>query len=249
MTVENQADIDGLKRVGYVVAFVLKRLLDALEPGITTAQLDALAADLLAAHGARSAPKLTYSFPGHVCISVNEEVAHGIPGPRALAPGDIVNVDVSAELDGVFADTGGTQVIPPSTTLKDRLCASTRLALREAIKEARANAPLNRIGKAIQRVAKHQNFKIIKNLGSHGIGRALHEEPADIPGYFEPRDTRTLRNGMVITIEPFLSTRTHNVHEAPDGWTLLGARDSLSAQFEHTMIITRGEPIIVTALS
>jgi methionyl aminopeptidase len=248
MTVDSQADIDGLLRIGRIVAQVLKKLLDALEPGMTTAQLDALAGDLLSSFGARSAPMLTYNFPGHVCISVNEEVAHGIPGPRAFAPGDIVNVDVSAELDGFFADTGGTQVVPPSSLLKDKLCAATHLALREAIKEARANAPLNRIGKAIQRVAKLHNFKTIKNLGSHGVGRALHEPPTDIPNYFEPRDTRLLRNGMVITIEPFLSTKTHNVHEAPDGWTLLGARDSLSAQFEHTMIITRAEPIIVTAL-
>jgi methionyl aminopeptidase len=222
-------------------------MLDSIEPGMTTAQLDDLGRTLLDRHGARSAPQVMYKFPGATCISVNEEAAHGVPGPRVIRPGDVVNVDVSAELDGYFADTGGTRVVPPSTPTKDRLCHATRLALQEAVAEARAGNKLNRIGKAVQRVAKAHQFKIIKNLAGHGVGRSLHEEPDSIVAYFEPRDTRELKEGMVIAIEPFLSTKSTVVEEAGDGWTLVGADGNLSAQYEHTLIVTRGDPIILTA--
>lgn len=247
MTIETERDIDGLKRVGRVVALVLREMLDAIEAGMTTAELDDVGRTLLDRHGARSAPQMTYRFPGATCISINEEAAHGIPGPRVIRPGDVVNIDVSAELDAYFADTGGTRVVPPSTPTKDRLCRATRLALQEAVAEVRAGNRINRIGKAIQRIAKTHQFKIIKNLAGHGIGRSLHEEPGSIVGYFEPRDTRELREGMVIAVEPFLSTKSTFVKEAPDGWTLVGAEGNLSAQYEHTLIVTRGEPIILTA--
>lgn len=246
MTVETESDIDSLKRVGAVVAAVLREMLDSIEPGMTTAELDDLGSKLLDRHGARSAPRVMYNFPGATCISVNEEAAHGIPGPRVIRAGDVVNVDVSAELDAYFADTGGTRVVPPSTPVKDRLCRATKLALQEAVAEARAGAKINRIGKAVQRVAKMHELKIIKNLAGHGVGRSLHEEPDSIAGYFEPRDTRELKEGMVIAIEPFLSTKSTFVEEAEDGWTLVGAEGNLSAQYEHTLIVTRGEPIVLT---
>jgi methionyl aminopeptidase len=248
MTIETEADIDALKRIGRIVALVLRQMLDAIEPGMTTAELDALGASWLREHGARSAPQLAYNFPGATCISVNEQAAHGIPGPRVIQPGDVINIDVSAELDGYFADTGGTRVVPPSTAIKDRLCRATKLALREAVAEARAGNKINRIGKAVQRVAKANEFRIIKNLAGHGVGRSLHEAPESIPGYFEPRDTREFREGMVVAIEPFLSTKSTIVEEAEDGWTLIGAPGNLSAQYEHTVIVTRGEPIILTAI-
>ena len=247
MTIETERDIDGLKRVGRIVAAVLREMLASIEAGMTTAELDDVGKTLLDRHGAQSAPQLTYKFPGATCISVNEEAAHGIPGSRVIQPGDVVNVDVSAELDAYFADTGGTRVVPPSTPIKDRLCHATKLALQEAVAEARAGNRLNRIGKAVQRVAKTHRFKIIKNLAGHGVGRSLHEEPDSILGYFEPRDARELREGMVIAIEPFLSTKSTFVEEAGDGWTLVGTQGNLSAQYEHTLIVTRGEPIIVTA--
>lgn len=247
MTIETERDIDGLKRVGRIVAVVLREMLASIEAGMTTAELDDVGKTLLDRHGAQSAPQLTYKFPGATCISVNEEAAHGIPGSRVIQPGDVVNVDVSAELDAYFADTGGTRVVPPSTPIKDRLCHATKLALQGAVAEARAGNRLNRIGKAVQRVAKAHRFKIIKNLAGHGVGRSLHEEPDSILGYFEPRDARELREGMVIAIEPFLSTKSTFVEEAGDGWTLVGAQGNLSAQYEHTLIVTRGEPIIVTA--
>lgn len=246
MTIETQDDIVGLKRIGQVVSLVLQRMHDAAEPGMTTRELDQIGDRILSEYGARSAPRLTYNFPGATCISINEQAAHGIPGDRIIQAGDVLNVDVSAELDGYFADTGGTIVIPPSTPLKTRLCHATRTALAEATKRARAGKPINGIGAAIQRTAMTYGFRIIENLGSHGVGRALHEEPEHIAGYFDPSDQRILKEGMVITIEPFLSTKSRVVTEQADGWTLSGAMGNLSAQYEHTMIITKGAPIIVT---
>lgn len=246
MTIETVDDVAALQRVGKIVSCVLQQMHDAAEPGMTTRELDALGAQLLERHGARSAPQLAYGFPGATCISINEEAAHGIPGDRVIRPGDVLNIDVSAEMGGYFADTGGTTVVPPTNAQKTRLCHATRTALAMAMKQARAGLPLNGIGAAIQRTAKTYGFKVIENLGSHGVGRALHEAPEHIAGYFDPADMRLLKEGMVITIEPFLSTKSRVVSETSDGWTLVGAPGNLSAQYEHTMIITRGEPIVVT---
>ncbi len=217
MTVENQRDIDGILKIGRLVALVRDAMLDAIEPGITTAALDRLASGLLEQHGAKSAPRLMYNFPGATCISVNHEAAHGIPGPRVIEAGDVVNVDVSAELDGYYADTGGTKVVPPGSRTKSRLCHATRLALKAAMAEARAGQPINRIGLAIQQIAKTHGFKTIKNLAGHGLGRSLHEEPEGIVSYFDRRDTRKLQLGQVIAIEPFLSTISTQVDETDDG--------------------------------
>src|SRR5690606_20557558 len=157
------------------------------------AELDAIGRRLLDASGARSAPELAYRFPGATCISVNEEAAHGVPGPRVLAKGDAANVDVSAELDGCFADTGGPPLRPPSSVLKDRLCNATRLALNAAVNEVRAGRRFNAVGKAAQQVARAHGFRTIKNLAGHGVGRSLHEDPEAILGYYEPDDRRTFR--------------------------------------------------------
>lgn len=246
MTIESQADVDGILNTGRVVAQVRDAMLAAVEPGMTTAELDHLGAALLERFGARSAPRVTYDFPGATCISINEEAAHGIPGARVIQAGDVVNIDVSAELDGYFADTGGTVVAPPVTPLKARLCHATRQALKNALAEARAGALINRIGKAVQRTAAEHGFKVIRNLAGHGVGRSLHEAPEGILGYCETRDKRRLKYGQVLAVEPFLSTRSSYVSEADDGWTLLGQPGNLSAQFEHTIIVTRGAPIIAT---
>ena len=246
MTIETEDDVVALQRIGRIVSFVLHEMLDAAEPGMTTRELDAMGQRLLEQHGARSAPKLTYDFPGFTCISINEEAAHGIPGDRVIRGGDVLNIDVSAELGGYFADTGGTRVVPPTNPRKTRLCHATRTALEQAMKQARAGLPISGIGAAIERTAKTYGFKVIENLGSHGVGRALHEEPEHIAGYFDPSDRRLLKEGMVITIEPFLSTKSRVVNEAADGWTLVGVPGNLSAQYEHTMIITKGEPLVVT---
>jgi methionyl aminopeptidase len=240
------AEAEALKRIGAIVARVLRQMLAVLEPGMTTRELDGHGEKWLAEAGARSAPRLTYDFPGATCISVNEEVAHGIPGDRVIQPGDVVNVDVSAELDGFFADTGGTRVVPPSTVLKDQLCLTTRAALEAALSVVRAGERINVIGQAIERVAVAGGFRVVENLGSHGIGRKLHDAPDFIQGYDDPKDRRLLKEGMVITIEPFLCTRSRRLRQAADGWTLHGTADNLSAQYEHTLIITRDAPILCT---
>lgn len=246
MTIESHADIVGLRAAGSVVSDVLKRMLDAIRPGMTTRELDEMGAGWLLEHGARSAPASSYGFPGATCISINEQAAHGIPGDRVICKGDVVNVDVSAELDGYFADTGGTRIVPPSTPIKTQLVFAARYALEQALKEVKHGASMNRIGQAIERVARAHRFKVIRNLCSHGVGRSLHEEPEYIPGYFDVTDTRLLSEGMVITIEPFLSTKSTVVEEQADGWTLAGIKGNLSAQFEHTLIVTRAAPIVVT---
>lgn len=246
MTIESDEDLQGLKVAGKTVATVLKKMIAYTEPGMSTLELDQYGGLLLEEYGAISAPLLSYNFPGFTCISINEEAAHGIPGPRIIQQGDMVNIDVSAKQGDYFADTGGSFVVPPITPHKQRLCDSTKLALISAMKAARAAQPLNGIGKAIQKVARDRGYRIIKNLCSHGVGRSLHEEPKEIPGYYVPEDGRRLHEGLVITIEPFLSTKSRFVEETDDGWTLAGARGNLSAQYEHTMVITRGDPIIVT---
>lgn len=246
MTVDNQLDIDGIMRTGSIVASVRDAMLRALEPGMTTRELDGIGARLLHEAGARSAPIISYDFPGATCISVNEEAAHGIPGDRVIAAGDVVNVDVSAEFEGYYADTGGTRVVPPSTAEKDRLCAATRSALDRAVDVARAGTPIRQIGATIEAVALSHGFATIRNLAGHGVGRSLHEEPDGIVSFENPGDARVLRNGQVIAIEPFLSTSSTFAREAADGWTLLCNPRNFSAQFEHTIIVTRGEPIVAT---
>lgn len=246
MTVETEQDLQELKIAGRIVARILREMMLRAEPGMTTLELDTIGKALFEKYAVNSAPQLAYNFPGYTCISINEEAAHGIPGERVIRPGDMVNIDVSAERNGYFADTGGSFIMPPSTPLKERLCHATRLALETAANEARAGRPLNRIGKAIQQVARQKGFKTIKNLCSHGVGRGLHEEPKEITGYYEPHDTRILTHGLVITIEPFLSTKSRFVSERDDGWTLAAERGNLSAQYEHSMVITKGKPILLT---
>ncbi|QEG42683.1 type I methionyl aminopeptidase [Roseimaritima ulvae] len=246
MTVESQQDVDGILETGRVVASVRDEMLQSIEPGMTTAELDELGGALLDRYEANSAPRVTYGFPGATCISVNEEAAHGIPGARVIQAGDIVNVDVSAEKGGYYADTGGTVVVPPASARHTRLCQATNLALEKAMAAASAGAPVNGIGKAIQRTAKAHNFKVIKNLAGHGIGRKLHEDPEGIVCFFDRQDSRRLGLGQVIAIEPFLSTESTFVTETNDGWTLVGHPYNRSAQYEHTIIVTKHAPIVAT---
>ncbi len=246
MSIETENDLLALRKIGQIVANCLQHMATQLEPGITTSELDDIGRIFLENHGARSAPKLTYNFPGTTCISVNEEAAHGIPSAKVLNAGDLVNIDVSAELSGYFADTGGSFIIPPESRIKINLCLATKRALNLAINEARDGFKLNRIGNAIEKEARRNNLSIIENLGSHGVGRALHEEPGFIPNYYDPKDPRILRENQVITIEPFLSTGATEVFDTGDGWTLATNKRFLTAQYEHTLVITKGLPLIMT---
>jgi methionyl aminopeptidase len=247
MTIESQEDLKHLMTIGRIVAFAIQEMKKSARAGMTTKQLDDIGKDALARYGAVSAPLKTYDFPGHTCISINEEIAHGIPGNRVLQESDLVNIDVSAELNGYYADAGHSFQIPPFTAEADRLCKHTYSTMMKVISGLKAGVKLNQIGKTIQDEARKGGYRLVQNLCSHGIGKALHEEPYEILPYYEPRDRRVLKAGQVITIEPFLSTGATYVVERPDGWTLAVPDRSLVAQHEHTIIITEGRPIIVTA--
>lgn len=246
MSLSSQKDLEGLQKIGQIVARCLQYMQKQLEPGMTTAELDALGGQFLERHGARSAPMLAYNFPGYTCISINEEAAHGIPGKRMIQAGDVVNIDVSAELNGYFADNGGSAVVPPALDLHLKLCEVGKAALENAMSAACAGARINQIGYAIESTALKSGFSVIENLGSHGVGRSLHEEPEFIAGFYDPRDKRILKENQVITIEPFISTGARQVTESGDGWTLVTKPGVFTVQYEHTMVITKGRPLIVT---
>ncbi len=248
MTLENEDELRKLQVIGRIVYETLMLMKKHLRPGISTQALDDIGAENLARYGARSAPILMYDFPGHTCISINSEAAHGIPSARLVAAGDVVNIDVSAELDGFFGDTGATFTVPPVEPRIDYLCQITKKSLRNAMLAARAGAPVNQIGQAIERTAKNAGFTTIKDLGSHGIGRSLHEAPHFIQNFYDKKDRRTLKAGQVITIEPFVSLKSESTTTAADGWTLLTDEGNYSAQYEYTMVITEDKPIILTSL-
>lgn len=213
--------------------------------GVSTRELDAIGREVLRRHGARSAPQLAYDFPGTTCISVNDQLAHGIPGPRRLRDGDLVNIDVSAELDGYWADSGASYPVGSVTPRLRQLLFTTRAALNDAMREVRAGAPIRNIGRAVERRAKRGGFRVVRDLCGHGVGRNIHEPP-NVPNTFDRRNDDVLHEGLVITIEPFLTTGATTINEADDGWTLCTPDGSVGAQFEHTLIVTRGEPIVLT---
>lgn len=247
MTVESERDIEGLLRIGRIVGLTIQTMREALEPGMTTGELDAIGERYLKANGARSAPQITYKFPGATCISVNDEVAHGIPGARVIQPGDVVNIDVSAELDGYFADAGETVGVPPVTAETERLLRCGRRALASAIEAARVGNRLNSIGRAVQSEAERCGYNIIRDLSGHGVGRGIHEKPS-VPNYYTHRAKDHLTEGLVITLEPFLTPGTGRIYTADDGWTIKTVDGKGFAQFEHTVIITKDKPILVTAV-
>ena len=246
MTIGNDAQFEKLKVAGRVVARTLAAMGGALEPGITTKELDDLGRKLLERDGARSAPEITYDFPGATCISIAPDVAHGIPGPRKIAAGDLINIDVSAEVEGVFADTGASFQVPPTTPRIERLCRDGRRALWTGIRSVKAGGRLNEIGRAIEAFADKNGYSLIRNLASHGVGDSLHEDPKEIPTWHEPTDRRTIPEGLVFTIEPFLSLGGDWVEETGDGWTLRPPGGEPTVQYEHTLVATRRGPLVVT---
>jgi len=246
MTIGSQHDIDGLKEIGRIVALTIIEMKRRARIGMTTKELDDIGGQLLEKHGAVPAPKSTYNFPGNTCISINQEVAHGIPGNRKIQPGDLINIDVSAELGGYYADAGHSFPMPPYNPSLTRLCQYTHDTMMKVISSLKHGVRLNEVGKMIEFEAKKGGYTVIQNLCSHGIGKSLHETPDGILPIYNKHDKRVLKEGMVITIEPFLSTGAQYVVEQPDGWTLRVPDNSLTAQHEHTIIITKDQPIIVT---
>jgi methionyl aminopeptidase len=246
MTIDGQDDLDGLRRAGRVVAEARDAMLAAVAPGVTTADLDAVGRSVLRAHGAHSAPR-SVGFPAATCVSVNDEAAHGIPSPaRVLRAGDLVNVDVSAELDGYWADTGASAPVGEVAPVATRLLDATREAQREAMAAARAGRPLRHIGRAVQRCAHRRGFSVIANLAGHGVGASLHEPPSVFSSE-DPGDRTLLWEGLVLAVEPFLSPgATHAWVDPRDGWTLRTDDGSIAAQFEHTIVVTQGRPLVLT---
>jgi len=243
VTIDHDDDLIGLRRAGRAVAEARDAMLAAVAPGVTTAELDAVGREVLDAHGARPAPP-TVGFPAATCVSVNDEAAHGIPSGRALRDGDLVNVDVSAELDGYWADTGASRAVGTASLRARQLLDAARLANRDGVAAATAGRPLRHIGRAVERRARRHGFSVLRNLCGHGTGRGLWEPPS-VPGVEDRRDTTTLWEGLVLAIEPFLTTGAQWAHEADDGWTLR-TPGHLSAQFEHTVVVTNGAAIVLT---
>lgn len=243
MTIDHDDDLIGLRRAGRAVAEARDAMLAAVAPGVTTAELDAVGREVLDAHGARPAPP-TVGFPAATCVSVNDEAAHGIPSGRALRDGDLVNVDVSAELDGYWADTGASRAVGTASLRARQLLDAARLANRDGVAAATAGRPLRHIGRAVERRARRHGFSVLRNLCGHGTGRGLWEPPS-VPGVEDRRDTTTLWEGLVLAIEPFLTTGAQWAHEADDGWTLR-TPGHLSAQFEHTVVVTNGAAMVLT---
>lgn len=216
-------------------------------PGMSTAQLDEYGLQLLKEYGARSAPKLAYNFPGSTCISINHQVAHGVPSNKTiLKEGDLINIDVSAELDGYWADNGGSFVIGKDINNHAPLINASKEILKKAIGQIKADVRIADIGKLIHQEAKKLGYQVIKNLTGHGVGRSLHEEPREIANYKDLFDFRRFKNNSVIAVETFISTQSSIAEPSEDKWTLIGTRGGFVAQHEHTLIVTENKPTILT---
>lgn len=246
MSITSEADWRGLREIGRVVRVTLDELEQRTIPGITTGELDRIAARIFAAHGARSAPAFTCGFPRTVLISVNDEIVHGIPGDRRLAAGDIVKLDVTAEKGGYVADAARTVVLEGATERCHRLARCAKEAFDAALAVARAGNPVNLIGRAVERTVRSAGFSVVRSLEGHGVGRSIHEPP-NVPNWFNARQTDVLTDGLVITIEPLIAAGRGHVYQDDDGWTIRTSDGSMAAHFEHTLVVTAGEPVLLTA--
>lgn len=245
MTITHQDDLDGLQAIGRIVANTLQAMVKAMVPGMTTRELDDIGRRFLEREGAVSAPQSSYDFPGATCISINEEIAHGIPGDRVIAHGDLINIDVSASKGGYFADTGASYWVGDTTPSLERLCRDGKRAMELGVAQVRADQPLAGIGNAIGRFAAQHGYTLVRNLASHGVGRSLHEYPEEIATWSN-RDKRRITKGLVLTVEPFLSQGAKWAMDGVDGWTLYSKPRAAVVQFEHTVVATSAGPIVVT---
>ncbi|WP_342580410.1 type I methionyl aminopeptidase [Ureibacillus sp. FSL W7-1570] len=248
MIVKTQEELEALKKIGRICAEIRDALRAATKPGITTKELDEIAGRMFAEAGAISGPKGEYDFPGYTCISVNHEVAHGIPGNKVIKEGDMVNIDVSGSLNGYFADTGISFVVGEGYEEKEKLCRVAKSAFDRAMTKVKAGSKLNQIGKAVEREARDHGLKVIMNLTGHGVGRSLHEDPQHVLNYYDAWDNTIMKEGMVLAVEPFISERADHIIESGDGWTFITPDKSLVAQIEHTIVVTKDKPIILTQI-
>ena len=246
MSIGSEADWAGLREAGRITRLTLNALEASVRPGITTGELDRVAADVVAAHGARSAPAIVYGFPGTVLISVNDEIVHGVPGARRLRPGDLVKLDVTLEKDGYIADAARTVVVETASDLAHRLAAAARAAFEAALTVARPGVRVNQIGRAVSREVRRRGFTVVRGLSGHGVGRTIHEPP-DVPNTYQPWQTDVLTEGLVLTIEPMISAGASTTTQDRNGWAILTSDGSLAAHYEHTLVITRTAPVLLTA--
>ena len=245
MSIESAADLAGMQRVGRVVALTIQEMCAAVRVGMTTAELDAVAASAYRRYGARSAPQLAYGFPGVTCISVNDEIVHGIPGPRRLQPGDVLKIDVTAELGGYIADAATTILIPPIRSNARRLKQSAMNALSAALSVARSGERVSVIGRAVESEAQAAGFSVVRELCGHGVGRRIHEPP-NVPNYENRFSRDALSDGLVIAVEPMLSVTRSSAVQDDDGWTLRTGNGCVAVHEEHTIVVRSGAPLIVT---
>ena len=248
MSITNELELIGMKKVSDVVAYTLKEMKNHVKPGMTTKALDDFGAVILKDFGAKSAPYSTYKFPGWTCISVNHEFCHGIPSPnRILKEGDLINIDVSAELDGFWSDNGNSFVLGEDIHQHQILVDASKAILQKAINNIKGGVKIADIGYLMETEAKKRGFKVIKNLAGHGIGRNLHEQPDELLNYKNKFDQRRFKKNSVVAIETFISTTSSFTVELNDGWTMVGNKGGFMAQHEHTIVVTDGKPIILTA--
>lgn len=248
MSITSPAELDGMKAVSEAVAITLKRMKAYAKVGMTTKELDDYGASILKEYGAKSAPYESYKFPGYTCISVNEVMAHGIPSTQiVLKEGDLVNIDVSAELNGFWADNGSSFVLGKDLHNYQPLVDASREILLKALDHIKGGVRMSDVGGLIEKEAKKSGYKVIRNLAGHGVGRSLHEDPEHILNYKERFDKKRFKKNAVVAIETFIATKSDYADELNDGWTLVGDKGGVVCQHEHTIVITDGKPIILTA--
>ena len=250
MSITQEFELIGMKKASETVAYTLKEMTKHAQPGMTTKELDNYGARILSNFGANSAPYLTYGFPGWTCISINNEFCHGIPSDRRiLKEGDLVNIDVSAELNGFWADNGGSFVLGEDINQHQKLVDVSKLILKKAIDNIKGGVRISDIGHLIEDEAKKSGFRVIKNLGGHGIGRSLHEHPDELLNYKNRFDQRRFKKNSVVAIETFISTTSTYADTLNDGWTMIGNKGGYMSQHEHTIVVTDGRPIILTEMN
>lgn len=243
--IKSKDEIELLKKAGGALASIVGELKSCIKPGIRTEFIDTKAEELIAQYYAKSAFKGYRGFPKCVCVSVNEQVVHGIPGSRALKEGDIVSIDMGIILNDFFADTAFTVGIGKISESLQRLIDVTRESLYRGIEQAVMNNHLSDISFAVQHYVESHNFSVVRDFVGHGIGKALHEEP-EVPNFGLPDSGPILKEGMVLAIEPMVNVGTWHTKILEDGWTVVTEDGKPSAHFEHTVAITRLGPEILT---
>jgi methionyl aminopeptidase len=246
VSISGPEELEALRAAGAVVRQVLEAMKKQVRPGVTTAELDAIGARVMEANGARSAPATVYGFPGSNCISLNEEAVHGVPGNRSLRDGDLLKLDVTVEKNGYMADAAETVAVGAITDEAQRLMVCARRAFEKAMLVARAGFRVSEIGRVIEREVRRNGFSVIRELGGHGIGRTIHEEPR-IPNYADPDARHVLTEGLVIAVEPIIAAGSGRALLAKDGWTMKTADRRPAAHYEHTIVVTTGAPVLLTA--